>query len=460
MNKEKYKKSIDNLHISQDFNERTAKLMKETLTKTKRKSPMAKKLVLTFASAAIIISGSAIALNYNNLFPSKGGALDNTTDNVSILMGTTEQGITVPITTLPDSKTVGNVQADMIGLFVYQGRIYKQSNTAFETNSDYTINKADIMNLRGDKLGKTIGNINEWSKQKDYATEFASTIGEGDVYTVKGYDSKYRLMVYTEYQDGFNCELYDSFGGLTLTSGADYFDLLNLRDTIVSYQWESYDSWNNGKLERTDANNAFKINVFMEELYTSTPLGGMDDIFSENTDFDSQKFIYLKTKDNLITSIRLFKEGYVYAPGVGFFQVDKTAFDAFWNTMPVTAPSEVTETPPDTVSEASTIEVSLTPTSYPVGTDSITLKIKNNSADEFFYGVDYSIETFSGENWEVVPAAADLMFIEIAQSLGSNAEQDFVVDLSQLNPSLKAGTYRVVKTINNEQFYVEFELTN
>lgn len=64
------------------------------------------------------------------------------------------------------------------------------------------------------------------------------------------------------------------------------------------------------------------------------------------------------------------------------------------------------------------------------------------------------MEKLSGESWEVVPAVADLMFIEIAQFLAANSEQDFIVDLSQLNPKLDAGTYRLVKNINNQQIYV------
>ena len=457
MNKEDYTNSIDKLQISPDFKEKTTKLMKETLNNTKKKSPIAKKLVLSFASAAIIISTSAVALNYNNIFSPNEGSNGNNTDGVTILNNSTDQGITVPVTELTSSANNGK-SSRMMPLFVYQGNVYLHYNTSFVTTDGYTVSKEDMLNLRGDLLGKTVGSIDEWSKQSDYAKEFASTIGEGEVYTVKGYDSKYRLMVYTEYPDSFSCEIYDSFGGLTINSGVDYFDLLKLQDNVVSFQWESYDSWNNGKSELSDAKTDAIFNNFIDELYASTPLDEASDLFSESTDYDSQKFIYLKTKDNLITSIRLFKEGYVYAPGVGFFQIAQTAFDAFWNTMPVTAPSETAELPADTASELSSIEVSLGQTSYPVGIDSITFKIKNNSADEVAYGVDYSIEKLSGESWEVVPAVADLMFIEIAQTLAANSEQDFIVDLSQLDPNLDAGKYRLVKNINNQQNYVEFEI--
>jgi hypothetical protein len=318
-----------------------------------------------------------------------------------------------------------------------------------------------MLNLRGDYLGGTIGTIDEWSKQDDYATEFASTIGESDVYTVKGYDSNHRLMVYSEYEDGFSCGIYDSFGGQVLNSGADYFDVLNLQDHIVSYQWESYNSWNNGIGNRTDAEIDDTFHQFIEGLYTSVPQGDMSSMFTENVDYDSQKFIYVKTDNNLITCLRLFKGGYVYAPEVGFFQVDQSVFDVFWNTLPVTSSEAITAVPADTSNDVATpIDVMITSTSYPVGTASLTLYIMNNSAEDIYYGVDYSIEELIDNTWSVVPATADLMFIDLAQLLAANSKQEFVVDLSQLNPSLAAGSYRVVKNINGTQFYAEFELTN
>lgn len=108
----------------------------------------------------------------------------------------------------------------------------------------------------------------------------------------------------------------------------------------------------------------------------------------------------------------------------------------------------------------SPISLILEPKSYPVGTKSLTLKIKNASDAEISYGVDFSIEQLiGGDAWGVVPATENLMFIEIAQLLQANSEADFVVDLSQLAPSLEEGTYRIVKNINGEVFYAEFELT-
>jgi hypothetical protein len=344
MNNKKYKEAFDKIEISPDFNDRTAKLMKEVRSSRQKNSPMAKKLVFTFASAAVLISAGTFALNYGNLFPVKDGTNIITEDSSLHPGNNTSAGITVPVIELPTADVSG-IAADMIGLFVYQGRIYQQSNTSLIMDENYMLNKDDVMNLRGDYLGKTKGTITEWSKQDDYATEFASTIGESEIYTVNGYDSKNRLMVYSEYEDGFSCEIYDSFGGQVLTSGADYFDVLNLQDNIVASQWESYDSWNYGKMERIDANIDDTFQQFISGLYTSTPMGNMIDMFTENTDYDSQKFVYVRTKNNLITSLRLFEGGYVYAPEVGFFKMNESSFNAFWNTMPVTAPVEVTVTP-------------------------------------------------------------------------------------------------------------------
>ena len=76
----------------------------------------------------------------------------------------------------------------MIGLVVYQGNIYTQTGTQITP---------DIA-ARGDKLGRSKSGITEWSSSEDY-TELASTIGEMDIFTVKGYDADFRIMSYMEH---------------------------------------------------------------------------------------------------------------------------------------------------------------------------------------------------------------------------------------------------------------------
>ena len=190
-----------------------------------------------------------------------------------------------------------------------------------------------MLNLRGDYLGTTIGGIDEWSGDEDYIADFASNIGEAEVYTVKGYDSKYRLMVYTPYEGGFGCEIYDSFGGLTMDSGDDYFDLLNLKGNVISYQWETMDSWNNNGAQKTEQQADDTLNKFIKALYSSTPVERSIDTLIDEASLNSQKFLYLQTEDNLITSIRLLQEGYVYVDEIGFFQVDQADFNEFYDTL-------------------------------------------------------------------------------------------------------------------------------
>ncbi len=323
MNQKKYCESIDQLRISEDFNMKTAKLMKETQNNTKGNKFPLRKLVFTCAGAALLVFGGVFAFHYNNFLPVKQSAGVNDSN-----------AYTVDEIKLPGASSTP-VNADMLPLFVYQGRIYIHYNTSFETGDGDTVSEEDMTNLRGDYLGKTIGGINEWSKQEEYQQELVSNIGEGDVYTVKGYDSKYRLMVYTRYEDGFGCEIYDSFGGLQIKEGEDFFGIIKLKENAASYQWESFDSWNNGKSERNDATVDTLFQDFMKKLYEAAPLEGSTDMLIENISSDSQKFVYVKTKDHLITTLRLLKDGYVYMHGVGFFQVEKDAFDAFYNAMPV-----------------------------------------------------------------------------------------------------------------------------
>lgn len=459
MNSNNYKDLLDQIKISDDFKERTNIMMRDNLN-NKKNSNKTKKLVVSFASAAIILSAGAMIFNNTNLIPGKA-PVTNANNNSNTVTNSATKGITIPLTQIPEQDA--GIKGRMLPLFVYQGKVYLQSNTAFESSDGITLNKDDVLALQGDFLGTTKGSIDEWSTQDDYATEFASTIGEGKVYTVKGYDSNHRLMVYYEYPDGFYCDIFDSFGGLTIDSGADYFDLLNLKDNIVSIKWESFDSWNNGKGEKADATIDTTFNDFINALYESTPIGDNIDMLTENTDYDSQKFITVKTKDNLLTSLRLFKGGYVYTPEAGFFQLDLDTFNAYWDTLPVSAPEvidPVTDTTNDSNSVSTDITVAMNTNTLKVGAEKLTLTITNNGDEAYFYGADYSIEKLNGSTYEVIPAVKDLAFIEIAYSIEPGTSVDFDIDLKALNPSLESGKYRVVKNISGEVFNIDFEITN
>lgn len=104
------------------------------------------------------------------------------------------------------------------------------------------------------------------------------------------------------------------------------------------------------------------------------------------------------------------------------------------------------------------MDFTLPETSLSVGTNEIKAVIKNNGSEDIFYGADFSIEKLNGGNWETVPGVSELAFIDIAYLAAPGSEEEITVDLSLLKPSLDAGNYRLVKNINGQTFYAEFEL--
>lgn len=312
MSREKYMNAIDQLKISEDFQYETARKMKAALPVKKTATKYVMRTAFALASAAVIITAGVYSVNHGNI-------------------GSSTPSITIAEVKLPTAN--GEIAARMRPLFVYQDKIYIRYSTAIASEDGYTVSEADMLNLRGDYLGTTTGGIDEWSGDEAYIADFASNIGEAEVYTVKGYDSKYRLMVYTPYEGGFGCEIYDSFGGLTMDSGDDYFDLLNLKGNVVSYQWETMDSWNNGGIQKTEQQADDALNKFIKALYSSSPVDRSIDTLIDEASVNSQKFLYLKTEDNLISSIRLLKDGYVYVDEIGFFQVDQADFNEFYDSL-------------------------------------------------------------------------------------------------------------------------------
>jgi hypothetical protein len=95
-------------------------------------------------------------------------------------------GVYIPAVELP-TNTEG-VEFDMLAMVVYHGGIYTQAEAYYDADAER------INDLVGDYLGYATGSINEWSTQDEYAKEFASSCA-GDVYSVKGYDTDFRVCI-------------------------------------------------------------------------------------------------------------------------------------------------------------------------------------------------------------------------------------------------------------------------
>ena len=257
----------------------------------------------------------------------------------------------VPAIELPEINPLEGVavEMDMVGLIVYRGRIYTQAE-GFYDNERATIAET----LLGERLGTAKGNIDEWSTQDEYATEFASTY-QGDVYTVNGYSPDFRLAIKWSYieDDGSTTTsigFLENLNGIYLSNGKNLFgDRLNLAENRDSAIYQSHRSWNYvlGEFKELSSVTEQDISAFFETLYKSEFINTYNtdpDIYGKNeADLKSdeimaasnsnQAHLYFYMKDGTTVELRLMEGGYVgYQPlGWYFVKMPGEAFDRIFN---------------------------------------------------------------------------------------------------------------------------------
>lgn len=96
--------------------------------------------------------------------------------------------------------------------------------------------------------------------------------------------------------------------------------------------------------------------------------------------------------------------------------------------------------------------------SYSVHPSEITITIKNESAAEYYYGVDFSVEKKEGDLWKVMPFKGEISWIELAVILQSQSENKENISFDLLRDQLGEGTYRIIKTISSNPVSAEFEI--
>ncbi|MBO5648703.1 MAG: hypothetical protein J6S76_02175 [Clostridia bacterium] len=117
----------------------------------------------------------------------------------------TANGVTVPKTKIP---SVGTESADMVPLFVWDGRVY----AFYQVVSGHP-------ELAGAYLGTASCEIDEWTDTDAYV-DFSGTVS-GRFYTVNGYDPSFMLCMKAE--DGA-LTLFVNDNGITLHTGYDLFE--------------------------------------------------------------------------------------------------------------------------------------------------------------------------------------------------------------------------------------------
>lgn len=238
-----------------------------------------------------------------------------------------------------------NMYGCMVGFIVYNNRLYDQCGT--------TISIEEAKNLKGEKIGVTKDIYGSMEGKKSQGEKFninevedlVSSIGGAEVYKVKGYDEKFRIMTYIEDEYGIRADIYECLTGITISSGKDIFGKMNIENNIKSVKYDTFDNWNYNTPDKKDILIDENVSNFISSLNESIPYSleekeFRDSFFNkENDNYDEQqakqqqKFLYLELKDSISIEFRLFSNGYVYYKGMNgtIFKIDDTTFNNLWD---------------------------------------------------------------------------------------------------------------------------------
>ena len=270
---------------------------------------------------AIVIAASMLAfigtfVMYNNFNQ------NNTTSNQNTLIVNKDGGVEIPMIQLSEDTST----ASMIGLIVYNGKIYTQTRTEIDVE--------DAKALLGEKLGTTKGTIDEWSKQDAYDKEFASTIGKADVYSVKGYKKDFRVMIYEEREGKFYATFYESLNGITVHDGEDVFGKLNMIGNVETAQYRTFNDWNNSIANYHPISDMNVLHSFIEDLNEAKPFprGTDTEPLIEHQNDEEYRELTVHLNDGSKVSLTLLKGGYIYYGFMPiYFKMGDDEFSKMWD---------------------------------------------------------------------------------------------------------------------------------
>lgn len=223
-------------------------------------------------------------------------------------------------------------QTGSIGMLEFEGKTYR------EDNDNYSYN---ILKLKGEKLGTTKISFQKGYKGKESFKDEPFHPNNKDlelypdgyeIYSVKGYNPEYRIMVSGNSNGDKWGSIYNCFTEKKIATGEDVFSNIYLKGNIKSARWKTIESWRN-KLEvykNIELSTTFED--FIDALYISKPLP--NDSLS-NSDFDKSKILYLTMKNQIVEQIWLFPDSKFvkYQSENSYFKVEDRKFDAFYKTL-------------------------------------------------------------------------------------------------------------------------------
>jgi hypothetical protein len=222
-----------------------------------------------------------------------------------------------------------NPLASMIGFVVYNDKMYTQAGTKIDIDS---ANK-----LLGDKLGTAKGNIDEWSKASEIKKNFASSFC-GDIYSVKGYDSSFRIIGISTNSDSGDkwAEIFECTKGITITSGKDVFGKLKMQGNALSM---TYVQESDHKTPIYSINDNKLMNTFIDALNNTTPYL-FESNHIPNLDWNNPadfRHIRIKLKDGCDVKLTLTKGEYIlYGNCDAVFKMNSSKFHELWDKLDYT----------------------------------------------------------------------------------------------------------------------------
>ena len=241
---------------------------------------------IPLAACLCLVAGvAAWALRGGMGLPGKEG--DQANSN-----GITEstQGIYVPPLEVELSQAQPEAMIDMIGFFIYQGRLYAQMDVV-EQGQD----------LVGEQLGESSGTIDEWTSEDQYL-EGTGSVG-GPFYEVKGYDPKYMLCMVYDY----GVELFWNNCDITVSTGGDVLEeVFRLSDGIARAEFQSESDVQKDTGHMTTITPLDQLAAWVNALDQAPALA------STETDMGQcLGHLYLTKADGVTVHLRLMEHGYV-----------------------------------------------------------------------------------------------------------------------------------------------------
>ena len=198
---------------------------------------------------------------------------------------------------MPEAPEDG-MAADMIGFFIYNGRMYTQTMQYVGAS------------LLGEYIFSPAGGIDEWSGAEEYV-EGASNVA-GEVRAVRGYDTNFRLALVTD----TGAELYDCPGDMWRYWGADLFKTcLHIENAVAAYSVADAD-WEQGRESRRYID-LEALEPFVATLMTAPMQDwGRGSENGDIYDYDyAEAHLYLELADGTTVPLRLFENGCVKYDG-------------------------------------------------------------------------------------------------------------------------------------------------